>query len=121
MLTGKQTNSELMRLIFTPQGIEFCTKYKFPDIDTFRIYKGVEAEQNSIYIDTDTSLHNVEYVLLVGNTNAVLTYDDPTKGHHVILMHGAKAKIKASGYAVVFVNNAEGKVETEISDYAKVL
>lgn len=121
LLTGKETTAELMRLIFTPQGIEFCTKFNFPDINTFLQYKGTEAKQNGIYIDTDTKLHNVEHVLLVGNTNAVLTYDDPTKSHHVILMHGAKAKIKASGYAVVFVNNAGGEIDTQTNDNALIL
>lgn len=121
MLTGKETTSELMKLIFTPQGIEFCTKFNFPDIDTFQKYKGFEAERNGIYVNTDVELHNVECLLLVGNTSAVLTYNDPTKSHHVILMHGAKATIKASGYAVVFVVNTGGTVKTEISDFAKVL
>lgn len=121
MLTGEESPDQLMKLIFTPQGIEFCTKFNFPDIDTFQKYKGFEAERNGIYINTDVELHNVECLLLVGNTSAVLTYDDPIKSHHVILMHGAKATIKASGYAVVFVVNAEGTVKTEISDFAKIL
>lgn len=121
MLTGTETTSELMKLIFTPQGVEFCTKFNFPDIDTFQQHKGSKAEHNGIYINTRVKLRNVEHLLLVGNTNAVLTYDDPAKSYHIILMHGAKAKIKASGYAVVFVTNAGGTVETEISDYARVL
>lgn len=121
MLTGAETTVELMKLIFTPQGVEFCTKFNFPNIHAFRQHKGPEAEQNGIYIDTDTKLHNVEQVLLVGNTNAVLTYDDRTKSHHVILMHGAKAKIKASGYAVVFITNAGGVIEREINDNALIL
>lgn len=121
MFTGKETTSELMKLIFTPQGIEFCTKYNFPDINTFRQYKGSEAEQNGIYIDTDATRRNVEYVLIVGDTNAKLTYDDPTKSYHVILMHGAQAKIKASNYAVVFVTNKGGEVEKHASDNALIL
>lgn len=121
MLTGQETTSELMKLIFTPQGIEFCTQFSFPDIETFRTYKGAQAERNGIYIDTDTELHNVEYVLLVGETNATLTYDDPAKSHHVILMHGAKATIKASDYAVVFVNNAGGEIECEANNNALIL
>lgn len=121
MLTGKETTTELMKLIFTPQGMEFCTKFKFPDIDAFRTYKGAEAEKNGIYIDTDATLHNIEYVLLAGNTYAKLTYDDPVKSYHVILMHGAKATIKASRYAVVFVNNAGGEINTQTSDNAVIL
>lgn len=121
MLTGRETTEELMRLVFTPQGVEFCTKFNFPDIDTFRHYKGRQAEHSGIYVDADVELHNVERVLLAGDTTATLTYDDPTKSHHVVVMHGAKAKVKASGYAVVFVTNTDGVVEIETEDNALII
>lgn len=121
MFSGKEKTSELMDLVFTPQGIEFCTKYHFPSLPVYRTYKGAEAEEHNIYIDREVSLNNVDRVLLVGDTQAVLTYDDPTKRHEVILMHGAKARIEASGWAVVFVTNAGGVVETEVRDNAKIL
>lgn len=120
-LTGQETAAELMNLVFTPHGIEFCTKYNFPTLPVFRTYKSDLAHRHHIYIDSRVELSNVDRVLLVGNTEAVLTYDDPTCSHQVILMHGAKAKIKATGYAVVFVTNAGGEVETDAQDNAKIL
>lgn len=118
-LKGTETTAELMNLIFTPQGVEFCLKHQFPSLDVFRAYKGCQAIDNGIYIDTDLNGHNMDRVLLVGDSNATLTYDDASKPHYVTLMHGAKAHIVASGYAVVFVS---GKGATcEVKNYAKIL
>ncbi|MEG2099780.1 MAG: hypothetical protein RRY42_07730, partial [Mucinivorans sp.] len=74
-LTGRESARELMHLAFTPQGIEFCTKHCFPTIETFREFKGKEAEENGIFIDTNTEQHNIKRVMLVGDTNATLIYD----------------------------------------------
>ncbi|MEG2492058.1 MAG: hypothetical protein RSA67_05860 [Alistipes sp.] len=120
-LTGRESTRELMRLVFTPQGIEFCTKHHFPTMEIFREFKGKEAEGNGIFIDTRTEQHNIERVMLVGDTNATLIYDGAAKRYQVVLMHGARAMIKASGYAVVFVTNAGGEVVTDIRDFAMVL
>ena len=61
-------------------------------------------------------------MVLVGECHAELEYNDPDKRHQVVLMHGASAHIKASNWAVVFVNNTGGGiVEIEAEDNAKVL
>lgn len=119
MLTGRENNIRLMQLLKTPQGIEFCTKNNFPDLATFREFRGALAESFGIYIDTDVTLDNVSKVILVGKTHARLRYDDPTKRHQVILMHGATAEIAASNWAVVFVDG-QGASST-VTDNARVL
>lgn len=103
MFTGTENSVELMQLMLTPQGIEFCTKNSFPELPLMREFKGVTAEELGIYIDTDCELNNVPKVILAGNTHAQLNYNDPSKRHEVVLMHGAKAEIRASNWAVVFV------------------
>lgn len=119
MFKGTEDEDQLMRLFLTKQGIEFCINNNFPDLKTFRLFK--EAEKHNIYIDKNVELKNQSKVVLIGNTNGILSYDDPDKVHEVILMHGAKATIKASGYAVVFVTNSGCTVDKEIKDFAKIL
>lgn len=103
MLTGAEDNARLMRLMLTPQGIEFCTENNFPAISLLREFRGDMACEMGIYIDTDVELSNHPKLILAGSTHAVLHYDDPTKRHQVILMHGATAEITAKSWAVVFI------------------
>lgn len=104
MFTGKESEQQLMELMLTPQGVEFCTKNNFPSLSAMRQFRGETAQQHGIYIDTDTEQSNASKLILVGNTHAVLNYDDPTTRHQVVLMHGATAEITASNWAVVFVS-----------------
>ena len=119
LFKGTEDTDKLIRLFLTKQGIEFCTDNNFPSLEVLRTFD--DTEKYGIYIDREITLSNLSKVVLIGNTNAVLNYDDPDKKHEVILMHGAKATIKASGYAVVFVTNAGGIVEKETRDFAKIL
>ncbi len=119
LFKGTESEDGLIRLFLMKQGIEFCIDNSFPDLDTFRTFK--TAENYNIYIDKKIELNNSRKVVLIGNTKATLVYDDPDKRHEVILMHGAKATIKASGYAVVFVTNGGGSVKKVISDKALIL
>ena len=118
---GTETTDELIQLFTTPQGIEFCGKYNFPDLLTLRTFRGLQASRHGVFIDVDISRENLPKVILIGSTVAKLTYTDPNKRHEVIVMYGAKAIIKASGYAVVCVMNYGGEVETHLSDNAKAL
>ena len=107
LLHGTENKEELMRLLLTPQGTEFCTKNNFPSMEQLREFRGKKAESMGIYIETDVKLTNPVKVFLAGSK--------------VILMHGAEAEIHASNYAVVFVKNAGGKVITHKDHTARVL
>lgn len=109
MMTGTENEEEILRLLLTPQGTEFCTKNNFPPMDMVRRFKGDKAESMGIYIEKDTNLHNPERLFLFGG-NHTLKFDT-AKRYNVILMHGAKAEVHASNYAVVFIKNAGGEVE----------
>ncbi|MEG1554167.1 MAG: hypothetical protein RR363_04015 [Rikenellaceae bacterium] len=122
LYTGKEDMNELARLFFTPQGQEFCVNHNFPDYPTFQMLKSDEFEQEGIYIDEDVRLANKAKVGLIGDTYAELVYTDPNKRHEVILMYGAKAKIVARDWAVVFVTNAGGgEVVCDADDTAKIM
>lgn len=42
---------------------------------------------------------------VIGDTEALITIDDNTRIHKVILMHGARVRIKASNFAVILIVN----------------
>lgn len=101
-------------LFFTPQGREFCEENNFPSLEMFQGMKE-NVSSYGVYVDSGSiNLSNGTSIGLVGKTSAELTYDDNTMVHKVILMHGAKAKIKASNYTVILLVNI-GNCEVEIS------
>lgn len=119
LLHGTENKEDLMRLLLKPQGTEFCTKNNFPSMEQLQWFRGEKAESMGIYIDTDTELTNPAKVFLAGS-KAVLHFDTIGR-YNVILMHGAKAEIHASNYAVVFVKNAGGEVKIDKDDKALIL
>lgn len=121
LLKGTECTDELIELFFTPQGVEFCTTRNAPSLAAFRRFMGLQAVRGGFYIDTPIRAKNIAKLALIGHeTVAELEYDE-TKGHKVVLMHGARAKITASGYAVVFVSCAAGtEVEVVENNDAKI-
>lgn len=121
--SGKATDwKSLCWLFFTPQGREFCENNNFPSIEIFRNMKP-NVEKYGVYVDAgDIQLKNNVNVGIIGDTDAMLEYDDNTVVHKIILMHGAKATIKASNYAVINLTNVNNCQVTIINDgTAKVL
>lgn len=103
----------LVWLFFTPQGREFCEENNFPSLEMFQGMKEY-VEEFGVFVDSGEVIRsNDANIGLVGGTSGILTYDDNTVVHKVILMHGAKARIKASGYAVILIVNV-GNCEMEI-------
>ena len=100
-------------MFFTPQGREFCEENNFPTHAMFREMKD-DVAQYGVFVDCgDVQIANEGNVSLIGETSAELTYSGTTKVYKVILMHGAKARIRASNYAVILLVNI-GKCEVEI-------
>lgn len=121
--SGKATDwKSLCWLFFTPQGREFCENNNFPSIEIFRDMKP-NVEKYGVYVDAgEISLKNNVNVGIIGDTEAVLEYDDNTVVHKIILMHGAKATIKASNYSVINLTNVNNCQVTIVNDgTAKVL
>lgn len=98
-------------LFFSPQGMEFCEKNNFPTLSMFRDMDD-EIASNGIFVDAGVIQRNNDSVIAcIGNTDARLVFDDPTKIHKVIVMHGATVFIVARNYAVVkLVNIGNNKV-----------
>ncbi len=100
-------------LFFTPQGREFCEDNNFPSLEMFRGIRDNISEFNILVDAGNVSRENDVNVGLIGNTSGQLVYNDNTVVHKVVLMHGAKARIKASDYAVILLVNV-GNCEVEI-------
>lgn len=109
-------------LFFTPQGREFCEKHNFPSLEMFcRIKESVAG--HGVLVDAGRVVRsNDANIALIGDTTAELTYSGVECTHKVVLMHGAKARIKASGYAVLLIVNVGGcEVEIEKDETVVVL
>lgn len=101
LFTGNErTLEDIVRLFITPQGIEFCSEHDFPNMETFRKFIPYNVERFGIYIDAGTiTLHNPKRAILIGHTSATIN-NDTIETHEVTLLHGAKAVVNASGWAV---------------------
>lgn len=122
MFKGSENIEQIVRLFLSPQGVEFCQENNFPDIQTLRQFRRYDVERFGVFIDAGSiTLNNVRRVMLIGNTEATITCDNKWR-YEIILMHGAKLQVKASGWAVVFITNKSGcEVTTLVKDRAKVL
>ena len=95
-------------LFFSPQGMEFCESNNFPNINLFRQLNLEALAMNHIFVDAGyIQRSNDSQVAIVGDTSAELVFDDPTKVHKVIVMHGAKVKLITRNYAVIKLLNIE--------------
>lgn len=123
LFTGKErTLEDIVHLFVTPQGIEFCINNHFPNMETFRLFKPYKIERFGIYIDAGTiTLHNPQRAILIGNTVATIN-NDTLDAHEVILLHGAKAVVNASGWAVCKAIVAEDcYIDSNVTDNAIIL
>ena len=99
----------LVWLFFSPQGREFCAENDFPSLDMFRGMAG------------HVMPYNPGNIAVIGDTDAVITIDDNERVHKVILMHGGKARVVASDYAVILLVNIGGEVEINKDDTVVIL
>lgn len=98
----------LVWLFFTPQGLEFCEDNNFPSLETFREMDS-SISDFGVFVDKgEITRSNDANIALIGNTEGKLVFDDNTKVHKVILMHGAKAFIAIRNFAVVRLINIGG-------------
>lgn len=95
----------LVWLLFSPQGIEFCEDHNFPSLEQFQEIADEDSVQHGLYIDKGVVKVDNSNIALVGNTRGEMVFDDASRVHKVIVMHGAEAFIVARNYAVVRVYN----------------
>ena len=108
--------------MFSARGAEFLTTFGFPNIETFRKFKKYNPEQFGVFIDKgEIALKDNHRVFLVGDTTATLNYSQ-TAANRLILMHGAKATVIASGFSVVNIEKDKtSDITLIVQDKAKIL
>lgn len=113
--SGKVSDwKSLVWLFFSPQGREFCEEKNFPELPMFREMKRHGISELGVFVDEgNVCRSNDKDIALVGDTCGELKFDENNVVHKIILMHGAKARIKASNYAVLLIVNIGG-CEVEI-------
>ena len=117
--SGKATDwKSLVWLFFSPQGREFCKEHNYPTLEMFRQMKD-NVRPYGVHVEEDVKLRNEDAAIIAGN--AELEYSGVDKAYKVILMHGAKARIKLSRYAVVRIENIGGSYELENDGTGKPL
>ena len=119
------TNWEtLVQMLFTPQGREFCEEKRFPSIDVCRDIRAAIStiDGQPVRIDAgEISELNPKDLAIVGDTVANLTYSGTDTVHKLIVMHGAKARVRASNYAVVLVVAIGDGCEVECTTDSKAV
>lgn len=110
-----------IRMMFTPQGREFCIKTGFPTIEFLRKHKDELNTIPGVYIDAGLVRTHDEHEVLAAGDSAVTFYaDKPDALYKVIAMHGATAYIRASGYAVATGTDIKGDIMCKNDGTAKV-
>ena len=110
LLTGKEkTIAELVELLRTPQGVEFCSGKSFPSLSVWRRLKEAHGlEEYGIYVDAGrVEIENPAFAVFVGETKAVVNCDTLCM-HDIVLLQGASAVISASDWAVCGVHAEDG-------------
>lgn len=112
LFKGTENVAELTRLFTSPQGREFCLAANFPNLDAFRQFKSFGPERYGFYIDAgDITLTDPETAVLIGNTTATIRCDKCQR-NTIVAMHGAKATVLASGWAVVHAESGPAATVT---------
>lgn len=107
-----------IRMMFTPQGREFCVKTGFPTLDFLREHKEDLNDIHGVFIDCGNfTLHSLDSqclnLLLSGSTIASIRISKPTHLYKIIVAYNAKLTLHAEDYAVVTVTKI-GEAEIEI-------
>lgn len=102
-ITGRENISEIVSLLFSPQGMEFCVANKFPSLDVFSAFKKHGVDKKGVYINEGKiTLSEPKDVCIVGRTNATINLSE-TNSHRICILHGAEVTINADGYSVTKV------------------
>lgn len=98
------------------------TTYKFPDLAILRKFKEYKPEIYGVYIDYgEFTISEPKNALIIGNTIATINCAELAK-NRIILMHGARAIINASGYSIIRVEKDDAsEVTFTKQDHARIL
>ncbi len=116
--SGKASDwSTLAWMLFTPQGREFCEEKLFPSLRMWREIKDSIVGKHPINIDAgEIRVNNPKNIAVIGDTVANLTYSGTDTVYKLIVMHGGKARVRATNYAVLLVVKIGDDCEIEYNN-----
>lgn len=114
------SSHEAITALLSPQGREFALNTGFPHIEDFRALQADLSKDSRVFLDAGAVSCRQYRAVAVGDTLLDFVAYKPTALYHVIAMHGAKVRIKASRYAVITVTNIGGSIEV-INDGSAVV
>ena len=121
-ITGSEDLEGIVRLLFSPQGREFCIKNQFPSMEVFRKFIKYHPDRYGVYIDAGRiDLVEPKDVFIVGNTTATI-HIEATASHRICVMHGGSVSVYAGGYSVAKIEcDAESASIVHRTGRARVL
>ena len=102
---------DLVSLMKTPQGREFCKKHKFPTLDILREHKEVIADMGVLIDEGIIDVENVDNLIVAGDTLVRARYDKTDKPYHIIVMDKAKVVVNAYDYAICEITLVSGEAQ----------
>lgn len=102
------------------RGIDFCIDHNWPDVKTIKRQFGDVIHNHGVWADENVSVTNAPMTILNGECVCDATFDGTGAGE-VYVRHGSVLRVKATGYARVFVTLRDaGEVYAETEGHAKV-
>lgn len=94
----------LARLLFSPQGREFCEANNFPSVPMWSEIKEHDVTRYGVYVDTPyTTVRGRHEVAVIGQSDVHVWCVGSQRAYTVIAQHGACITVHARDYAVVLI------------------
>ena len=98
---------DLYKLLFSPQGREFCQMHNFPGHNLWKLIKRrYDIKSFNIFIDEgEVALSYAHTATFIGKTKARINCFGSKNRYQIQVQHGASVEINARDYAVVVILN----------------
>lgn len=118
------TPEQWVQLLFSPQGIEYCTSRNYPTIEQWRNIRLTHQQLSDMHIYIDRKLIELSpegKIALIGDCHAIIRVNDTKSLRTIILLHGATATIIAKNYATIKVEKSADSNVKIIKDQTAIV
>lgn len=120
-INRRMTEKELARLLYSPQGREFCVTKDFPKVDDMNIFLGKVLKFHNIHIREKKVVNIVTRDACFLDSNTAVKIVDNRFLHHIIALDHSHLHVFAKKYAVVCLDvSKSSKVEIFIDSTVRV-
>lgn len=109
VLKGTSNLRDLLRLLRTPQGTEFCIGHGFPDYPIWEeADKRYGLSQYGIFVGQNIDMIGRQEAFYIGSSGRA--YCRRPLAYRITLMHGSRLSVYAANYAAVNVERSSDSV-----------